>query len=116
SLSLGIDEKLEESRGLVDLDGARHLPERHLRHFESHAARTGLALVETDSGDLRVGEDDVRDDAPRPAARRTTGEHVEEDAVVVPRGVRELRTACDVAHGVDALCTGPVTIVDLDEA
>ena len=75
-----------------------------------------LALVETDSGDLGVGEDDIRDDAPRPAARRSTGEHVEEDAVVVPCGVRELRTARDVPHGIDALRAGPVTVVDLDEA
>ena len=65
---------------------------------------------------MRVGEGRVRDEAAAAAAVRASDQDLEEEPVIVPAGVCELRAAGDVADGVHARRAGPVFVVRHDEA
>src|SRR5438270_418629 len=116
ALGLRIEEHLQHTRLLVDLDGAGDLPERHRRRLVGDAALARFALGEPDPRHLGIGEGGVRDVASLAAAPGTAEEQVEEDAVIVPRGVRELRLADHVAHRVRPGGAGAVLVVGDDEA
>ncbi len=116
ALGLRVHEHLQDAGPLVHLDRPRDVTERHRRDLVGDALLPRLPLAQPHAGDLRVRERRVRIGAPAAAALRTSREEVEQDAVVVPRDVRELGLAGHVADGVHARRARPVPVVDLDEA
>ena len=115
ALGLRIDQDFHDARGLVDLDGARDVPEGQGGDFEGDALLARLSLGQSDACDLGVGEDRVRNKAAAAAPVRAPQQDVEEQPVVVPAGVRELRATDHVADGVDAGRAGPILVVGDDD-
>src|SRR5438067_1310613 len=109
-----IEEDLAASARLVHFPGAGDVAEVHRRDLELDSLLARLPLGEADAGDLRVGEDGVRDVPAAPPALPLPHEDVEEDAMVVPGGVRELRPSGHVADGVGSFVAGAIAIVDAD--
>src|SRR5437667_69278 len=105
---LRVPQDLPRGRRLGRLDGAGDLAERHRRRRRRVAPRAGVALGEAGPGHLRVGEGGDGDEAVVAGARAPALEEVEEDAVVVPGGVGELRPRRAVADRVHALRARPV--------
>ena len=94
---------------------ARDAGERQGRDLVPDALRLRLALREPDARDLRVRVRRVRDEPVLPAAAGPAGEDVEQEPMVVPGGVRELRAPRAVAHRVHAGRARAVVVVHLDE-
>src|SRR5207248_7149370 len=115
-LAVGIEEDLAASPRLVHLPGAGDVAEVHRRHLELDSLLARLALVQADSGDLWIGEDRVGNVPAVAAALPLAHEDVEEDAMVVPGGVGELRPAGHVADRMGSFGARAIAIVDADRA
>src|SRR5712664_4349286 len=115
-LGLRIDEDLHLAGGFVRLHRPGDVAEGHAGALEGDAALARLFLRQADPGNLWIGEGRVGDEALEPVPARTAQQDLEEKAVIVPAGVRELRSAEDVADGVDPFGAGPVLAVGDHEA
>src|SRR4051812_33773707 len=111
-----IDDELHQAGSLIGLDSACNACERYSRHVDIHSARPRLVFVQADVGDLRIGEHRGGDDAIRAPARSAAEQDVEQEPMIVPRAVRELRPAGYVSDGEYARRRGPIAIVDDDVA
>jgi hypothetical protein len=101
-VGVGVHDGFPRAGGVVECLGPRDDRNRDLGDGHAAALGTRLSLGHSDPGQVRGDEDGVGHETTS-GGRVTVVEVCFEDAEVVPRGVCELRTACDIAGGPDMM-------------